>query len=178
MSRELLRRATDYALQVTSDLTGDELSLATPCAGWDAGRVVLHLADVADALVALLETGRLAMPEPARVEDPDPVCVLQACLLRLDAALSMATHIDHADAAARAGAIEFTMHGWDIGVARDRDHVIPPGLADDVREVAEAQVGDDLRGSVFAAPVEVPADAPPDDRLAGFLGRRRAVLAG
>ena len=176
MSRELLRRATDYAQDVVSGLTDAELRLATPCSDWNAGRVVLHLADVADGLVGLVETGHLALPEPARVDDPEPVCVLQACLGRLAAALATTTDEERVDAAARAGAIEFTMHGWDIGVARNHDHVTPAELADDVRALAESQVTGDVRGSIFAAPVEVPAAALPSDRLAGFLGRRRAVL--
>ncbi|MDQ4053355.1 MAG: maleylpyruvate isomerase family mycothiol-dependent enzyme [Actinomycetota bacterium] len=175
MSVELLRRATDYAQDVTSDLTADELRLATPCAGWDTGRVVLHLADVADGLVGLVETGHLAMPEPARVADPDPVRVLQASMNRLAAVLSTTTDAERADAAARAGAIEFTMHGWDIGVARQSDHTTPPELANDVRELATAWVSDEVRGSIFADPVDVPAEALPGDRLAGFLGRQRVT---
>ena len=68
MSRALLERATAYADTVIADLTYDDLQLATPCDGWDVGRVVLHLADVADGLVNLLETGQLALPEPARTD--------------------------------------------------------------------------------------------------------------
>jgi hypothetical protein len=87
MSRSLLGRATAYADTVIADLAYDDLRLATPCDGWDVGRVVLHLADVANGLVNLLETGQLALPEPARTDDPEPVCVLRACLNRLDAHL-------------------------------------------------------------------------------------------
>ena len=175
MSIALLRRSTDYAREVMSDLTSDDLRLTTPCGDWDAGRVVLHLADVADALVGLLETGQLALPEPARIDDTEPVCVAHAAMTRLDARLSTTNDAERADAAARAGAIEFTMHGWDIGVARDRDHATPADLADDVRELASSLVSDDARGANFGPRVHIPADAPSSDRLAAFLGRRRSA---
>jgi uncharacterized protein (TIGR03086 family) len=174
MSIELLRRATDYAETVISDLTSEDLRRATPCGDWDAGRVVLHLADVADGLIGLVETGNLAMPEPARVDDPDPVCALHASMNRLAATLSTTTDAERADAAARAGAIEFAMHGWDIGVARNQDHATPADLANDVRELASSLISDDARGPRFAPPVDVPTDAPPSDRLAGFLGRQKS----
>jgi uncharacterized protein (TIGR03086 family) len=175
MNIELLRRATDYAETVISDLTGDDLRLATPCGDWDAGRVVLHLADVTDGLIGLVETGHLALPEPARTDDPDPVSTLHASLNKLTATLSTTIEAERADAAARAGAIEFTMHGWDVGVARDQEHATPPALANDVWELASSLLSDDARGSNFASPVDVPTDALPSDRLAGFLGRQRAV---
>lgn len=181
MSTALFRRAVYYAETVTSDLTGDDMRLPTPCGNWDVGRVILHLADVADGLVGLVETGHLALPEPARVDDPDPVATLRASMNELDVALSTTNEAERAEAAARAGAIEFTMHGWDIGVARDRDHATRNDLANDVVKLATELLSDDTRGSNFAPPVNVPADAPPSDRLAGFLGRQRSVrpvLAG
>jgi uncharacterized protein (TIGR03086 family) len=175
MSMELLRRATDYADTVISDLSSDDLRLTTPCGDWDAGRVVLHLADVAAGLIGLVETGHLAMPEPARADDPDPVSTLRASMDELAATLSTTRQAERADAAARAGAIEFTMHGWDIGVARNHDHATPADLANDVWELASSLLSDDARGSNFASPVDVPTDAPASDRLAGFLGRQRTA---
>lgn len=172
MSVDLFRRSADYARGVMSDMTSDDLRLATPCGDWDAGRVVLHLADVADALVGLLESGQLVLPEPARTDDPEPVCVAHAALTRLDARLSTASDAERLDAAARAGAIELTMHGWDIGVARDRAHTTPSSLAEEVWELAPTMVSGEVRDANFGPRVEVPIDAPPGDRLAAFLGRR------
>jgi len=177
MSLELLRRAMEYAEMVVCDLTSDDLRLPTPCDEWNAGRVVLHLADVADGLIALVETGDLALPKPARIDDPDPVFILGESLRRLAATLSATSEKERAQAAARAGSIEFTMHGWDIGVARDSDHLIPADLANDVWALASSLVGDDARGSNFASAVDVPATATPSDRLAGFLGRQTVCVS-
>jgi uncharacterized protein (TIGR03086 family) len=175
MSVALVQRAADYARDVMSDLTTDDFQLPTPCRDWDAARVVLHLADVADGLVGLVETGHLALPEPPRTEHPDPVSVAHASMDKLAATLSTTSEVERAEAAARAGAIEFTMHGWDIGVARNRDHATPADLANDVLELASALLTDDARGSNFAPTVSVHASAAPSDRLAGFLGRQRSL---
>ncbi len=170
MSVELCRRAMQYADGVLASLTPDDLRRPSPCDDWDAARVALHLADVADGLVALVETGHLALPDPPRTAGPDPVAEAGDSMSRLAAALATGD-TERAQAAAQAGAIEFTAHGWDLGTARDSDHLTPPDLADDVRTLAAALLADDARGPSFATAVDVPASAPPSDRLAGFLGR-------
>lgn len=171
MSIELFHQATDYARGVMSDLTHEDLRLPTPCVDWDAGRVVLHLADVADALLGLLETGDLALPEPQRVDAPDPVAVVHERLAKLDEALSVETDTARVESAVRAGAIELTTHGWDIGFARDPAHRIPEPLAGDVLALVSPVLDDDARGENFAAPIDVPPNASMSDRLTAFLGR-------
>lgn len=175
MSVALFQRAADYAREVISGLGNDDLRLTTPCADWDAGRVVLHLADVADGLIGLVDTGHLALPDVPRIDDPDPVSTLRASLNKLTTTLLTASETERAEAAAQAGAIEFTMHGWDIGVAHNRDHATPADLANDVRELASSLLSNDARGSNFAQPINVSIDAPAGDRLAAFLGRQRPV---
>lgn len=171
MSVALCHRAMEYASGVLVSLTPDDLRRPTPCEDWDAARVALHLADVADGLVALVETGHLALPDPPRTHDPDPVSTAGASMSRLTTALASTTAPEWADAAGQAGAIEFTAHGWDLGTARDADHLTPAALATDVRALASSLLSDDARAPHFATAVDVPTTATPSDRLAGFLGR-------
>ncbi len=173
MSLELCRRAMEYADGVLASLTDDDLRQPTSCGDWDAGRVALHLADVADGLLALVETGHLALPDPPRSDNPDPVSVAGASMSRLTTALATTSDAERAHAAGQAGAIEFTAHGWDLGTAQDADHLTPAGLATDVRALAASLLDDDARDPHFATAVDVPVTAPPSDRLAGFLGRVR-----
>lgn len=173
MSIAVFSRAVEYAREVISGLGNDDLRLSTPCADWNVGQVVLHLADVADALIDLVDTGHLCLPDTPRIDDPDPVSTLLASMDKLSTRLSTTSEAERADAATRAGAIEFTMHSWDIGVAQNRDHMTPADLAHDVRELVSSLLTDDTRGMNFAPDVNLFHDAPPDDRLAAFLGRRR-----
>lgn len=171
MNPELFGRATDYARGVLSELTDDDLRRPTPCEGWDAGRVVLHLADVIDGLIGLLETGTLALPRTPRTNDLNPVALVDERLAKLTHALSVAADATRIENAASAGAVELTMHGWDIGVARHPAHRIPESLAQDVFALVSSALDGGARGENFAAPTDVPSNASTGDRLVAFLGR-------
>ena len=171
MNTEVFGRATDYARGVLSELTYDDLRRPTPCEGWDAGRVVLHLADVADALIGLVETGELALPQPRRTDDSDPVALVYERLARLVHAFSVAADATRVENAALAGTIELTTHSWDIGVALHPAHGIPRSLAQDVLALVSPVLDIDARGENFAPPVDPPPNASASDRLIAFLGR-------
>ena len=50
--------------------------------------------------------------------------------------------------------------------------VLDPEVLGTALEIAQGMLSDDLRGmGMFGAAVEVPADAPAQDRLAAFTGR-------
>ena len=171
MNTELFSRATDYARGVLSELTYADLRRPTPCASWDAGRVVLHLADVIDGLIGLVETGTLALPQPPRTDDPDPVALVDERLAELAHGFQVATDVTRVENAALAGSVELTIHGWDIGVARHPAHRIPESLAEDVLALVSPALDLGARGENFAAPIEVPGNASASDRLVAFLGR-------
>ncbi len=175
MSTELFGRAADHARDVMASLAPGDLLAPTPCEGWDVARVLLHLADAADGLTGLLETGELVLPEPPRTADADPVRLAQGRLGRLEAALSASRDPALTERASVAGAIELTTHGWDVGVARDPEHRVPEALAADVLALASSVLTDDARGGIFAAPVETPDGASAGDHLVAFLGRSPAA---
>ncbi|MFJ6572831.1 maleylpyruvate isomerase family mycothiol-dependent enzyme [Streptomyces sp. NPDC091292] len=79
---------------------------------------------------------------------------------------------------AAVGAVEIAVHGWDIGRACGLRRPIPPGLAGALLPVAHCFVEDADRGQLFAAPVPVPPDACPGDRLVAFLGRSPGLPGG
>lgn len=65
---------------------------------------------------------------------------------------------------------ELVLHGWDLARGTGQPYTI-----DDATTQAEydflSQVPDDQRGALFGPVVEVPADAPPLDRVIGLGGR-------
>jgi uncharacterized protein (TIGR03086 family) len=79
-----------------------------------------------------------------------------------------------ASAMAGAGALEIAVHGWDISRACGRCQPIPRALAGDLLAIAPLLVPSAGRHPLFAAPVSVPPEAGPSDRLAAFLGRTPA----
>ncbi len=67
--------------------------------------------------------------------------------------------------------IDLLVHGWDIARATGQDETLPD--AEVARVYADVvELGDSLRAEGVCGPaVEVPADAPAQDRLLAFLGR-------
>lgn len=114
------------------------------------------------------------MPDSPRCDGDDPVAVALAAVNNAAGTLAATESKESVETACRAGAIEFTAHGWDIAVACDQNHQTPEQLSADVLALAATLIHDDARGENFAAPVELPSTASASDHLAAFLGRRPA----
>lgn len=174
----LSEQAADYALAGLTDVTLHDLDRPTPCAGWDLGTVLRHVADATDALTDLVGTGRLVLGAQPR-RDEDVVAAARERTRVLLEALAGAPagrrdpgdRIRWATEAAHGGAIELAVHGWDIRAARGADREIPAGLAGELIALTRSLVTDDARGPAFGLPVQVPETASPSDRLVAFLGR-------
>ena len=167
----LVVRAAGYALEGLAEVTAADLGRPTPCGDWDLRTLLLHLADSADGLTGLAVTGEFALPRPPRTEHADPAAVAQDRIHRLLAVLTGAAH-PGVTAAARGGAIELALHGWDVARAVGSGRRMPPGLAALLLRTATSLIDDRTRRPAFGPPVPVPAAADPEDRLVAFLGRR------
>lgn len=176
----LLERAIGYALGAVHGTTTDDLRLPTPCRGWDLHKLLRHLNDSLSALQEAVD-GNVAM---ACVEDAtaqaDPVSALRRSAARLLGSWARIPNADRPVAVGgcpvatsivtATGAVELTVHGWDVARARSLRHPIPEALARDLLPVTEHLTAD--RTGLFDPPVPVPPDATPADRLVAHLGRR------
>jgi uncharacterized protein (TIGR03086 family) len=183
----LLAGAISYALSACAQVTPGEMSLATPCAEWDLEALLAHLAASMADVEAAIRTGSLDLdaggsPAAGPAVPGDPVEVLRdraanllvACYdhhgpprLVLVGGLPLAAGI-----VACTGAVEIAVHGWDVSAARGRSEPIPPALA--ARMLGLCPLLVTRRDGLFAAPVEVPPEASPGDRLVAYLGRAPA----
>jgi hypothetical protein len=75
------------------------------------------------------------------------------------------------------GALEITIHAWDISVACGASLPIPPVLAAVPLPIAPLLITPSTRPGRFADPVPIPGSAPPGDQLAAFLGRNPRLPA-
>ncbi|WP_072916025.1 TIGR03086 family metal-binding protein [Geodermatophilus obscurus] len=180
----LFVRAAGFALESLAEVPDADLGRPTPCGDWDLRALLLHLADTADGLTGLARTGELVLPSAPRTDDADPAAVARDRLLRLLGVLTSAAADDppgaadraaHALAAARGGAIELAVHGWDVATACGSRRVMALRLATALLQAATSLVADGARPGAFAAPVAPPPDAGPEERLVAFLGRRPAA---
>jgi uncharacterized protein (TIGR03086 family) len=67
---------------------------------------------------------------------------------------------------------DLAVHGWDLATAIGAGADIPDELASALLAYAEPQVSLWSGTSMFANPVQVPDDAPPQTRLVALLGRQ------
>jgi uncharacterized protein (TIGR03086 family) len=174
----VLERAIAYALGSLALITPGALIRPTPCPGWELRHLLEHLYDSMTALQEAAETGCVScVPVPP---GEDVVSLLRDRAVRLLGAWANADRsavmcVDGkpvtAPLIAGAGAIEVTVHGWDIAAACGQRRPIPADLAGELLELSVVLIRESDRPGRFGPPVTVPADARPGDRLLAFLGR-------
>jgi uncharacterized protein (TIGR03086 family) len=181
---ELLGWAISYALASARLATPQRLPGPTPCAGWDLGLLLHHVSDSVGVLHEAITTGRVGSGPPADDDGPDHDVVRGQYRRagQLLAACAPAGPAGHLVAigdrelptrmALAAGAIEITVHGWDISVACGSRRPVPPDLAALLLPIAPLFITPGARAGLFADPVPVPGRACPGDQLVAFLGRQ------
>lgn len=178
---ELLERAISYARSSLQLVSPAAMHAPTPCRDWDLAALLRHMDDSLRALQDAGETGRVAMI-PRDPDDPtSPVDSLKdrACaLLGAWAANGGADLVAVAGCPVAAhllvttGAVEITIHGWDVAQACGRAMPIPPALAAALLPIVRVVVTDADRGRRFAAAVAVSPWVSPGDKLVAALGRQ------
>jgi uncharacterized protein (TIGR03086 family) len=180
---ELLESAVRYALASAGTATPQLLSRPTPCPGWDLETLLDHLSDsitvLHEAIATASATASAAPPHPG--PGRDPVARLRGQAARLGACaaarpaerrIAIGDRELTASMVALTGALEVTVHGWDIAAACGAPRPVPLGLAAILLPIAPLLVTPGTRPGLFASPVRLPGPACPGDQLVAFLGRQ------
>ena len=186
---ELLESAVSYALAGAALATPQLLSRPTPCPGWDLEMLLDHVSDSIGVLgEAIATAGAGAGAAPGRPgPGPDPVARLRGQAARLLGACAAAGPAGRrvaigdreltASVVALTGAIEITVHGWDIWVGCGVGRPVPSGLAAVLLPIAPLLITPRTRPGLFAGPVRLAGPACPGDQLVAFLGRQPSLPA-
>jgi uncharacterized protein (TIGR03086 family) len=177
--RELLRSAIHYALPTADLVTPALLGKPTPCAGWNLGMLLSHLSESLDALTEGLIDGAVCRWPGTAEPDAEPAGMRVRCerlLAAIEAApadrsVVIAGHDMTETALTCTGAIEVSVHGWDIAAACGSYRPIPDSLARPLLRVAPALLPGGSRAGLFAEPLPADLQAAPGERLLAFLGR-------
>ncbi|WP_405180468.1 maleylpyruvate isomerase family mycothiol-dependent enzyme [Nocardia sp. NBC_01377] len=165
-------------LRETLEHVGTDLSVPTPCHGWDLRMLLAHLDESIATLREGLTTGRIG-PPPTR---PRPNCAgTEPIRLRAEGLLADWTRLrPHpvtigdlpipTTVLGAAAALELTAHAWDLGQSTGQPTLIPDGLAHELLPVAHQLVPIIGRSPLFAPPLRSSA-ATAGDRLLSHLGR-------
>lgn len=159
----------------------------TPCAAWSLRELVAHLDD---SLAALDEAaaGRVDLGRAPLGPEPASVLVDRACRRARAVRAAWEARVTSApvgvgeltlgrDTVTLVGALEVTVHGWDVARGAGVDLAVPADLATRLLPVARLAVGDERAGRFAGAVAHGPA-APAAERLLAFLGRDPAWTAG
>ncbi len=186
---EVLESAVSYALAGAALGTPQLMQRPTPCPGWDLETLLDHVSDsigvLAEAITAAgpaAGAGAGAAPPGYRGPGRDPVVRLRGQAARLLGVCAAAGPAERrvgiwdreltASVVAVTGAIEITIHGWDISVACGGRRPVPPGLAAVLLPIAPLLITPGTRPGLFADPVRLPGPASPGDQLIAFHGRQ------
>lgn len=168
------RTASNGFLDVARSVT--DWSAPTPCPEWDARGIVEHIIGFHDAVV-LGPSGR----EVNRPDD-DPVERWAVTAAAAQEAFGDQETLDlevevPGMGRAQIGRLaptfttDILVHTWDLARAAGQDVTLDEALCTSAYETARA-FGDALaKSGMFAPPVEVPENAPLQDRLLGLMGR-------
>ncbi|NUS11875.1 MAG: TIGR03086 family protein [Streptomyces sp.] len=181
----LLEQAVGYGLGSVAAVTAERLRRPTPCAGWDLEELLWHLHESMAALCEASDHGGVALLPAGPCPPSDPVDAVRAGAGELldswrrwaarpgtpCAQVAIAGMPIPGETVAFVGALEVTVHGWDIAQACGRARPIPAPLALAILRRAPQVADASTRTALFAAPVPVPPQASAGDRLVAFLGR-------
>jgi uncharacterized protein (TIGR03086 family) len=172
------RRADAFERKVAAVAPG-QWSRQSPCADWTARDVVRHVVDMHG--VMLIPLARRLSSAPSVAEDPlaaflaaraDIENVLDdaaLCATQTSAPIGRLTVEQHIDLVASA---DLVVHGWDLARATGQDPTIDPAEVEYSWQAVRNADDSVLRShGAYAAAIELPADAPLQDRLLAFLGR-------
>ena len=181
----LLAQAITYAERSVLDVTPALLPRPTPCRGWNLDMLLRHASESLDALHEGTVTRHITLipAAPDRGAAADPAQTFRDRAGRLLAAQAGAGSecqvVDIGDLPLPAfamecvGAIEITVHGWDISQACGQHRPIPDALAASLLAIAPLLIPETDRHPLFSPPLAATAPAGPGDRLVAFLGRER-----
>jgi uncharacterized protein (TIGR03086 family) len=170
--------------ELVGDLGPEDLTLPTPCAGWDVRALLNH------TLGEVVMMTRVNGGQPGGTDDHGDlvgdglalgalwdelgranVASWREAGLQGDRAYFYGTFPAAAAAISNLG--EVLLHSWDLAQATGRGYVIDPDLAALVYGLYSAVPLDDKRAKGVLGPeVTMPADAPVADRVLALLGRR------
>ena len=186
--RPLLDRALAQVAALAAGVDDADLVLPTPCTDWAVRDLLGHLVTVHRRLLRIAGGGdAVDLPLVTAVPGDDHAAPLRVALARDGAAVHEAWRDDtvltrtatvpwgtHPGTVLGLGYVrELAVHAWDLARALGRVDELDPGVAEPVVELTRRTIPAQPRGGPipFGPPVDVPPDADPYVRLAGWLGR-------
>ena len=176
--------AVRESVRLVAGLTSDDLSLPTPCEGWDLGTLVTHMTVQHQGFAG---AGSWEMPPGGRF--PDLVRAYAASAELVLATFAAPGALDRPFALPEISPsqtfpgrvaigfhlVDYVVHGWDVATAFGVALTLPLPVLEVTLPLARAVPDGPFRlepGAAFAPALPVPADADPLTEILLRLGRK------
>ena len=184
MDVAMLERAVDATQPVVAGTTAEHFEAPTPCTEWNVRDLLNHLIGSYE-VVAAAGGGGVTNSAVTDFTATDHVAAYEGAAAKavkafaapgaLERAFDMPWGETPGDVLLGLMIADTVVHGWDLAKATGQDLEVEPELAEAVYGMTSNMMepnGKFPRGDSFAPPVEVPADAPIEDKMVAYLGRR------
>jgi uncharacterized protein (TIGR03086 family) len=178
-------RALDATGAIVDGVSAEQWSRPTPCDGWNVRELLNHII-AGNLWVAPLVDGQTIDQVGDRfdgdVVGDDPAAAYRrsatpaAAAFAAPGALDRPVAVSYGPVPARVYCghrlIDVLIHGWDLAVATDQDPTLAPDLVEACWAVVAPQADLLVGSGAFGTTIDPSADADPQERLLGTLGRR------
>lgn len=173
---ELFEQATARMRQVMAGVRADQLAGATPCSEWAVQDLMDHIAGGPAYLLAGMG---VAPTDGGRATAVAYEQALDGCLVALrepgalDRRCVSPLGFEWSIAEATAGTfMDQLVHTWDLATATGQDPTLDPGLVEACLAMFFPDMPEHGRAAGLIGPaVDIPPDAPAQDRLLAGMGR-------
>jgi uncharacterized protein (TIGR03086 family) len=186
-SLAMMGKVLDETQRVVDNIEPSQLGDPSPCAEWTVRDVLNHITGGADMFAIAARDGRVPDEQLGRLLAGDNLGDDYKGAFRAAASRAMAAFAPPgvlekvvtlpfgempAGVALDIAIFDVTTHAWDLAKATGQSTALDPEVLGTALELAQGMLSDEYRAmGLFGPAVDVPADAPAQDRLAAFAGR-------
>jgi uncharacterized protein (TIGR03086 family) len=170
---DLYERASDWTSSKVAGATA-KLDARTPCDQWDVRTLLNHMLETQKYFVGAAQGKDVSPPgqSPAEVLGDDPHADFEQARRDMLSTYGAPGVIEKTGPSLGIAFSDLLLHGWDLAKATKQDTTMPQGLPDAAFQMIHGRFTEDQRKGVFKPEIDVPADAPAQDRLLAYTGRK------
>ena len=167
----LYGRASEWTLGNVAAAT--DLDARTPCEEWDVRSLMNHMLETQQYFVGSARGEDVSPPgpNPPEILGADPVADFREARDETLRVFSEDGVIEKTFPALGVAFSDQLLHGWDLARAAGQDATMPEDLAEAAFQMVHGRFTDEQRKGIFGPEIQVPADAPAQDKLLAYTGR-------
>ena len=169
---DLYERASSWTTSKVAGATS-KLDARTPCDQWDVRTLLNHMLDTQKYFIGAARGEDVSPPGPTppQLLSDDPPGDFERGRREMLKAYGAPGVIEKTGPSIGIAFSDQLLHGWDLAQATGQDATMPDGLPEAAYEMIHGRFTEDQRKGVFKPEVQVPADAPAQDKLLAYTGR-------